>query len=91
MFKNLLVAAGSQDNISTTVDVAAHKEDIEQMQQLLQYFQKSPDKAIAKVYEQLQNLLSGNLQAQWDHVCREIHKRALWAGVNGQVTKGRHP
>ncbi len=49
------------------------------------------NKAIAKSYKQLRNLLSGNTQSQWDHVCREMHKRDLWAAVNGQVTKGRCP
>jgi hypothetical protein len=64
--------------------------EIEQTQQLLQGFQKAHYKAITKVYKQLQNFLSGNPQAQWDHVCCEMHKRDLWAGVNGQVTKRRH-
>jgi hypothetical protein len=87
MLKNFLEAAGSQDTVSTTVDVTAHKVEIEQTQQLLQDFQKAHDKPISKVYKQLQNLLSGNPQAQWDRVCRKMHKRDLWAGVNGQVTK----
>jgi hypothetical protein len=91
MLKNLLEAAGSQDTVSITVDITARKVEIEQTQQLLQDFQKAHDEAIAKVYEQLQNLLSGNLQAQWDRVCHEMHERDSWAGVNGQVTKGRHP
>jgi hypothetical protein len=89
ILKNLLEAAGSQDTVLTTVDVTAHKVEIEQTQQLLQDFQKSHDKAIAKVYKQLQNLLSRNPQAQWNCICRKMHKRDSWAGVNGQVTKGR--
>jgi hypothetical protein len=48
-------------------------------------------KAIAKLYEQLRNLLSSNAQSQWDCICRKMHKCDLWAAVNGQVTKGRHP
>ncbi len=92
MLKNLLEAAGSQDTVLMTVDVMACKVEIEQQtQQLLQDFQKAHDKAITKVYKQLQNLLSGDPQAQWDHVCCEMHKCDLWAGVNSQVTKGRHP
>ncbi len=39
----------------------------------------------------MRNLLSGNAQSQWDHVYRDMHERDLWAAVNGQVTKGRHP
>ncbi len=72
------------------MDVQAHKVEIEQTQQMLQEFQKAYDKAIAKVYKQLRNLPSGNLQSQWDCICQEMHERDLWAGVNGQVTKGRH-
>ncbi len=65
--------------------------EIEQTQQMLQEAQKAHDKAIAKVYERLRNLLSGDPQSQWDRVCRKMHKHDSWAGINGQVTKGRHP
>ncbi len=75
----------------TTVDVTAHKVEIEQTQQMLQESQKAHNKAITESYKQLRNLLSGSAQSQWDHVYREMHKRDLWAAVNGQVTKGRHP
>ncbi len=71
-----------------TVDVTARKVEIEQTQQMLQEAQKAHNKAIAKSYKQLRNLLSGDTQSQWDHVCREMHKRDSWAAVNGQVTKG---
>jgi hypothetical protein len=74
-----------------SVDVTARKVEIEQTQQMLQEAQKAYDKAIAKLYEQLRNLLSSNAQSQWDCVCHEMHKRDSWAAVNGQVTKGRHP
>jgi hypothetical protein len=91
MLKNLLEATGSQDTASTTVDVTARKVEIEQNQQLLQDFQKAHDEAVTKVYKQLQHLLSGNLQTQWDCNCSKMHEHDSWAGVNGQVTKGRHP
>jgi hypothetical protein len=91
MLKNLLEVAGFQVTVSTTVDIKACKVEIEQTQQLLQDFQKAHDKAIAKVYEQLQNLLSSNLQARWDRICHEIREHDSWAGVNSQVTKGRRP
>jgi hypothetical protein len=84
-------AAESQDIISMIVDVTARKVEIEQTQQMLLEAQKAHDKAIAKSYEQLRNLLSGNAQAQWDPISREMHERDLWAAVNGQVTEGRHP
>jgi hypothetical protein len=58
---------------------------------MLQEAQKAHNKAIAKSYEQLRNLLSGNAQSQWDCVCREMHERDSWAAVNSQVTKGRRP
>jgi hypothetical protein len=57
---------------------------------MLQEAQKAHNKAIAKSYKQLRNLLSGNAQSQWDCVCRKMHKRDSWAAVNGQVIKGRH-
>jgi hypothetical protein len=65
--------------------------EIEQTQQMLQEAQEAHNNAIAELYEQLRNLLSGNAQSQWDCVCHEMHKRDSWAAVNGQVTKGRHP
>jgi hypothetical protein len=91
MVKNLLEAAGSQDTVSTTVDVRARKVEIEQTQQMLQEAQKAHDKAITKVYKQLCYLLSGNPQAQWDRVCCKMHEHDSWAGVNGQVTEGGSP
>jgi hypothetical protein len=69
----------------------ACKVEIEQMSQMLQEAQKVHNKAIAKMYKQLRNLLSGDAQSQWDCVCREMHKHDSWAAVNGQVTKGRCP
>jgi hypothetical protein len=91
MLKNLLETTRSRDPVLTDVDLHARKVEIEQTQQLLQDFQKAHDEAIAKVYEQLRNLLSRNPQPQWDCICCKMHKCDLWAGVNGQVTKGRHP
>jgi hypothetical protein len=88
-FKNLQEAAGSQETVSTSVDVTARKVEIEQTQQMLQESQKAHDKAIVKMYEQLRNLLSGDAQSQWDRVCCKMHERDSWAAVNGQVTKGR--
>jgi hypothetical protein len=79
--KNLQEAAESSDTVSTTVDVMARKVEIEQTQQMLQEAQKAHNKAIAKSYEQLRNLLSGNAQSQWDRVCREMNKRDLTCGL----------
>jgi hypothetical protein len=73
------------------VYVTVCKVEIEQMSQMLQEAQKAHDKAIAKTYKQLRNLLSGDAQSQWDCICREMHERDSWAAVNGQVTKGRRP
>ncbi len=89
--KNLQEAVRSQDTFATSIDVTAHKVEIEQTQQMLQEAQNAHDKAIAKSYKQLRNLLSSNAQSQWDCVCHEMHERDSWAAVNGQVTKGRHP
>ncbi len=75
----------------TTVDVTTRKVEIEQTQQMLQECQKAHDKAIAELYGQLRNLLSGDAQSQLDHICCEMHEHDSWAAVNGQVTKGRRP
>jgi hypothetical protein len=88
---NLQEAAGSQDTVLTNVNVTACKVEIEQTQHMLQEAQKAHDKAIAKTYGQLRNLLSSYAQSQWDCVCYKMHVHNLWAGVNGQVTKGRRP
>jgi hypothetical protein len=72
--KNLQEAAVFQDTVSTSVDVMARKVEIEQTQQMLQEFQKAHNKAIAEMYKQLRNLLSGDAQSQWDCFCRKIHK-----------------
>ncbi len=71
------------------MDVTALKVEIEQTQQMLQEAQKAHNKAIAKMYKQLRNLLSSDAQSQWDPVCREMHEHDSWGGVNGQVTKVR--
>ncbi len=76
--KNLLKAAGSKDTVLLDVDIQAHNVEVEQTQQMLQESQKAHNKAITKTYEQLRNLLSGDLQSQWDCVCHEMHKRDLW-------------
>jgi hypothetical protein len=89
--KNLQEATKLQDFVSTSVDVLARKVEFEQTQQMLQEAQKAHKKAIAKLYEQLRNLMSSNAQSQWDCVCREMHERDLCAAVSGQVTKGRGP
>jgi hypothetical protein len=73
------------------VDITARKVEIEQMPQMLQEAQKAHNKAIAKTYEQLRNLLSGDAKSQWDCVCHKMHKYDSWAAVNGQVTEGRRP
>ncbi len=75
----------------TSVDLTARKVEIEQTHQMLREAQKAQDKAIAESYKQLRNLLSGNAQSQWDHVCRKVLEHDLWAAVNGQVTKGSLP
>ncbi len=58
---------------------------------MLQEAQKQHREAIAKTYKLLRNLLSSDPQSQWDCVCREMQEHDSWAGVNGQVTIGRHP
>jgi hypothetical protein len=79
--KNLQEAAESQDTVLTSLDVTALKVEIEQTHQILQVAQKAHNKAIAKLYKQLRNLLSGNAQSQWDRVCCKMHERDLWAAA----------
>jgi hypothetical protein len=62
--KNLQEAVGSRETVSTRVDVMARKVEIEQTQQMLQEAQKAHDKALAKTYKQLRNLLSSDAQSQ---------------------------
>ncbi len=88
--KNLLEAAGFKDTVSLDFDMEACKVEIEQTQKMLQESQMAHNEAIAKKYKQLRNLLSCDSRSQWDCVCREMNERDLWAGVNGQVTAGRH-
>jgi hypothetical protein len=85
--KNLQEAAESRDTVLTSVDITACTVEIEQTNQMLQETQKAHDKAIAKFYKQLRNLLSGNAQSQWDCVYRKMNERDSWAAVNGQMTK----
>jgi hypothetical protein len=58
---------------------------------MLQEAQKAHNKATAKLYKQLRNLLSSNTQSQWDRVCHKMQECDSGAAVNGQVTKGRCP
>jgi hypothetical protein len=90
-FKNILEAAVSKETVSSDDDVEARKLEIEETQKMLQETQKQHDEAIAKTYKQLRNLLSSDPQSQWDCICRKMDKHDSWAGVNGQVTVGRHP
>jgi hypothetical protein len=91
MLKILLEATGLRDTVLMDVDVQAHKVEIEQTQQMLRKSQNAHNEAITKTYEQVRNLLSSDAQSQWDHICCKMHERDSWAGVNGQVTKGRRP
>jgi hypothetical protein len=75
MLKNLLEAVGSKDTVLMDIDIQACKVEIEQTQQMLQESQKAHEEAIAKVYEQLRNLLSGDLYSQWDCICHKMNER----------------
>ncbi len=62
--KILQEATGSQKIVLMSVDVTACKVEIEQTQQMLQESQRTHNKAIAKSYTQLRNLLSGDAKSQ---------------------------
>jgi hypothetical protein len=88
--KNLLNATGPQDTILANVHVQACNVEIEQTQQMLQEAHKAHGRQSLR-HTSMKNLLYNDAQSQWDCVCRKMHECNLWAGVNGQVTKGRHP
>ncbi len=90
-FKNLLKETGSKTTVLSDDDVKTRKLEIEQTQHMLQEAQKTHNEAVAKTYELLRKVLSGDQQSQWDCICREMHQRDSWAGVNNKVTKGRPP
>jgi hypothetical protein len=48
VLKNLLKAVGSQDTVSTNVDVMARKVEIDQTQQMLQDLQNAHNKAMLR-------------------------------------------
>jgi hypothetical protein len=91
MYKDFLKIAGSKTTILLDDDVEAHKLEIKETQKMLQEAQKQHNKAIAKTYELLRNLLSSDPQSQFNCFFCKMHKRDLWAGVNGQVIIGRCP
>jgi hypothetical protein len=74
-----------------SVDITARKVEIEQTTQMLQESQRARDKAIAELYKQLRNLLSGDVQSQWDRICRKMHENDSWAAVDSKITEGRRP
>ncbi len=58
-------------------------------QEMLKEDFKTHNKAVAKTYKLLRNLMSSDPQSQWDQVCHKMHERDSWAGVNGQMITGR--
>ena len=76
---------------SSKEDQEAQREELKQTQEMLELAQKEHEKAIAQVYEFLRNLLSGDPQAQWDRICREMHERDSWAALNGAKHEGKRP
>jgi hypothetical protein len=69
----------------------ARKLELIQAKEMLQEAQKTHNEATAKTYKLVRNILSGDTQSQCDHICWEMHESDSWAGVNGEMTEGRHP
>ncbi len=88
MLENLQKTVETKGTVSKD-EMESRKLEIGQTQEMFQEDQKAHNKAIAKTYKLLRNLLSGDAQSQWDHDCRKMHNLDSWAGENGQVTKGR--
>ncbi len=79
MLKNLQKPAGAKTTVLSKDDVEVRQLEIEQTQQMLKKAQKAHNKAVANTYELLRNLLSSDVQTQWDCVCHVMHKHDLWA------------
>ncbi len=92
MLKNLLKAVGSQDIVLTNIDVQACKVEI------------SRPNRCSKIFRRLMTRQSPRRTSNWGTSCPVMHSpngiasaarctsvTRGWAGVNGQVTKGRHP
>ncbi len=46
--------------------------------------QKQYNEVVASTFELLHNLLASEPQSQWEWIVHEMHKRDLWAGVDGK-------
>ncbi len=63
--------------------------ELKQTQEMFETVKREHEYAIAHVYEFLCNLLDGDLQAQWDHICHEMHECDSWAALTGAKHKGK--
>ncbi len=88
ILENLQKPTGPK-GVTSKEDRESHKVEIVHIQEMLEEAQKAHDKAVAKKYELLRNLLSGDPQSYLDRVCRKMHKHDSWAGVNGQMNTER--
>jgi hypothetical protein len=70
-------------------DQEARKIEKKQTQEMLKNAKKEHDSAVAQTYDFLRNLLAGDPQAQWDRICRKMHDRDAWAGLNGEKHEGK--
>ena len=68
-----------------------HKFEKIQTQGMLKSAKMAYDGIMAQIYEFLCNLLAGDPQAQWDHICCKMHNQDAWASLNGEKHKGKHP
>jgi hypothetical protein len=88
--ENLQKSSGPKGATSKE-DQESHKVEIVHTQEMLEEAWKAHNMAVAKMYELLRNILSGDPQSQLDRVCCKMQERDLWTAVNGQMTTGRHP
>jgi hypothetical protein len=72
-------------------DLLDCKVEVIKTQEMLEEARKRHGEALAKRYKLLRNLLSGDLQTHGDQICRKMHKRDSWAGVNGRMITWKHP
>jgi hypothetical protein len=71
MLENLQKAVGTKGVVPKD-EMESRKVEIGQTQEMLQEAKKAHDEVIPKTYGLLRNLLSGDVQSQWDCICHKI-------------------
>jgi hypothetical protein len=84
-------SGGPEKASASKNDQEVQKEELKQTQEMCKLAKKEHNEAVAQVYEFLCNLLGGDLQAQWDRICREMHEHDSWASLTGMKNESKRP